>query len=79
MNRSFGLGVATAVLVMLGINAYGQAPAASPAPNPTGPAEQGGELQQITVTGYIIPRVGDGPQPVVSLDRNYIEKTVARR
>src|SRR5258708_20211410 len=35
----------------------------------------GGELEQITVTGYLIPRVGEGPQPVTTLDRNYIEKT----
>ncbi len=28
-------------------------------------------LQQITATGYIIPHVGDGPQPVVSYDRDY--------
>jgi iron complex outermembrane recepter protein len=29
----------------------------------------------MTVTGYLIPRVGDGPQPVTSYDRDYIEKT----
>jgi hypothetical protein len=75
MNRSFGLGVATAVLVMLGINAYGQAPAASPAPNPTGPAEQGGELQQITVTGYIIPRVSQSSVSIETTSR----RPVARR
>jgi iron complex outermembrane receptor protein len=72
---SFGFSLATvqAVLVMLGINAYAQAP--GPTSNPTGVNQLGSELPQITVTGYIIPRVGDGPQPVVTLDRNYIEKT----
>jgi iron complex outermembrane recepter protein len=31
------------------------------------------ELQQMTVTGYIIPRVGDGPQPVYTVDKTYTE------
>jgi len=34
----------------------------------------GGELQKITVTGYIIPRIGDGPQPVTTLDQDLISK-----
>ncbi|HWY91699.1 MAG TPA: Plug domain-containing protein, partial [Chthoniobacterales bacterium] len=34
----------------------------------------GGELQKITVTGYIIPRIGDGPQPVTTLDQDFISK-----
>jgi hypothetical protein len=75
--KSWGAALVAAqvVLVVFGTNGYGQTPVTSPGPNPTGANEQGGELQQITVTGYIIPRVGDGPQPVISLDRNYIEKT----
>jgi iron complex outermembrane receptor protein len=36
--------------------------------------ETGGQLQQMTVTGYVVPRVGEGPQPVVSYDRDFIEK-----
>src|SRR6267143_779441 len=52
-----------------------QAPATAPSPNPTGVNEQGNQLQQMTVTGYIVPHVGDGPQPVVSYDRDYIEKS----
>jgi hypothetical protein len=47
---------------------------AAPEPSPTR-ATEGGELQQITVTGYLIPRVGEGPQPVANYDRNYIDKT----
>ena len=31
---------------------------------------QSGELEHVTVTGYIVPRVGDGPAPVTSLDNN---------
>ena len=69
--KHFGLAVVAelALAVMLGASARAQAPAANP------PATaQGGQLEQITVTGYIIPRVGDGPQPVVTLDRDFIEK-----
>ena len=65
----FAVAVELTIAVVLGMRVYAQAPA----PPPTAP-EQGGQLPQITVTGYIIPRVGDGPQPVVTLDRDYIEK-----
>src|SRR5690349_18768887 len=34
----------------------------------------GGQLQKVTVTGYIIPRIGDGPQPVTTLDQDFISK-----
>src|SRR5262245_16905805 len=34
----------------------------------------GGQLQKVTVTGYIIPRVGAGPQPVVTLDQDVFSK-----
>src|SRR3984885_12962716 len=55
------------------------------APAPTGPSETntpatgqtpttGGELEQVTVTGYIIPRVGEGPQPVETLNQDFIQK-----
>ena len=33
-----------------------------------------GELEKITVTGYIVPRVDDGPAPVTTLDQDYIAK-----
>jgi iron complex outermembrane recepter protein len=33
-----------------------------------------GELPSITVTGYLIPKVGEGPQPVLTLDRDFISK-----
>src|SRR6266403_2343629 len=71
--KHFGLAFLAelATIATLGVSAYAQAPATAPAPGGT---EQGGQLQQITVTGYIIPRVGDGPQPVVSYDRDFIEK-----
>ena len=54
------------------------APASGPGPVTTGPATPqtmgGGELEKVTVTGYIVPHVGDGPQPVTSYDQNYMSK-----
>src|ERR1700738_5403281 len=72
---SFGLAFLAelAITATLGVSAYAQAPATAPAPAPAG-TEQGGQLQQITVTGYIIPRVGEGPQPVMTLDQDFITK-----
>src|ERR1700761_7273620 len=34
----------------------------------------GGELQQVTVTGYLVPHVGEGPQPVTTYDQTFISK-----
>src|SRR5437879_9750007 len=69
--KNFGLAFLAelAITATLGVSAYAQAPAPAPAPAGT---EQGGQLQQITVTGYLIPRVGEGPQPVVSYDQDYV-------
>jgi outer membrane receptor protein involved in Fe transport len=47
-----------------------QPAAAAPAVAPAG----GGELQPIVVTGYIIPRLGEGTQPVFNIDRDYWER-----
>lgn len=57
------------ILLTLGVGVYAQTPAANPAGT-----EQGGQLEQITVTGYVVPHVGDGAQPVVSLDRDFVER-----
>ncbi len=54
------------------------APGAAAADQPAQTASAGGtspgQLQQITVTGYIVPRVGVGTQPVTTLDRDFIAK-----
>jgi iron complex outermembrane receptor protein len=73
--KYFGLALAAelALAVALGASAYAQAPAAVTNP-PSIPGLGGGELQQITVTGYIAPRIGDGTQPVVTLDRDFMQK-----
>src|SRR5258707_6150846 len=74
--KCFGLAFAfdLVIAVTLGLRAYAQAPAPTPSANPTSVNEQGGQLPQITVTGYVIPRVGEGPQPVTTLDQDFIAK-----
>jgi len=49
----------------------------APAVNPSqGPEPTGSEqLPSVVVTGYLIPRVGVGPQPVTTYDQSYIQKT----
>ena len=42
--------------------------------NPQSGSQESGQLQQVTVTGYLVPRIGDGPQPVVSLDQNFFKE-----
>src|SRR6266436_8224508 len=74
--KYFGLALAVelAIAVTLEVSAYAQAPALTPNANPTSVNEQGGPLPQIIVTGYVIPRVGEGPQPVTTLDQDFISK-----
>src|SRR6201987_788906 len=74
--KYFGMALAVelAIAVTLGVSAYAQAPAPVPNANPTSVNEQGEQLPQITVTGYVIPRVGEGPEPVTTLDQDFITK-----
>jgi len=68
------------LLCTLGISARAQTASQNPAPAISQTAAQGteqtsgGELQQVTVTGYLIPRVGEGPQPVATLNQDFIQK-----
>jgi iron complex outermembrane receptor protein len=75
--RSFIWGLAMgASLYLISNTAVAQTPPVTQ-PVTTGAATgqpQGGELERITVTGYLIPRVGEGPQPVLTLDRDYVSK-----
>ena len=72
MRRSFASAMlaALALAVTLGVSADAQAPAAPP----TLPDQGGGELQQMTVTGYVAPRVGDGTQPVHTINQDFIQR-----
>lgn len=86
MRRRLGTVVAVTaahLLALFAIDLTARAQTASPPPavayaNPPGSPgspDNGTELEKLTVTGYLIPRVGDGPQPVTTYDRDYIQKT----
>src|ERR1700747_3253083 len=78
MARTKYLGLAVAAELMiaatLGASMYAQVPGPSPSLNIPGATEQAAPLQPIVVTGYVIPRVGEGPQPVMTLDQDFISK-----
>jgi iron complex outermembrane receptor protein len=79
-------GMTAAVIIMLSMSAQSQTAAPSPSPvagqtndqnsevNPSNSQTSGGQLEQVTVTGYLIPRVGEGPQPVTTLNQDFIQK-----
>jgi len=75
INRYSRAVVVAAVVQIVGLGLRAQAQTAPPSPAPAESPSGGGELQQVTVTGYLLPHVGDGPQPVTSYDRTYIDKT----
>ncbi|HYZ72609.1 MAG TPA: TonB-dependent receptor [Chthoniobacterales bacterium] len=68
--------VATAVqsLLLFGLQLSAQAQTESPAPA-SDQASSGGDIQQVTVTGYLIPHIGEGPQSVTSYDQAQMQKT----
>ena len=83
INRSSRTAAVAAQLLLLctlGVTARAQTAEQTPAPAISQTAAQGteqtsgGELQQVTVTGYLIPRVGEGPQPVATLNQDFIQK-----
>src|ERR1700678_3844755 len=56
----------------------GSAPSQTPVTAITPATDQtaaGEALEKMTVTGYILPHVGDGPQPVTSYNQDYISKS----
>jgi iron complex outermembrane receptor protein len=70
--------MASAALMLAPTGARSQQTQAPAAPVTTAPTTDatagGGELEKVTVTGYIIPRIGDGPQPVETLTKDFIER-----
>src|SRR5258708_8650056 len=57
-------------------------PSATPTPqSPTSGTglENQDPLQTVTLTGYVVPRVGDGTQPVATIDRTFIENPGAQK
>jgi iron complex outermembrane receptor protein len=81
VSAALALGLAAIVLVPIGARSQ-QNPAAPVTTAPVSPeistpANQvtaGGELEKVTVTGYLVPRVGGGPQPVFTMDQDFIGK-----
>jgi iron complex outermembrane recepter protein len=68
---------ALAAAALLAIAGTSQAQQSSPSPTPAADqvaAQQSDQLQQVTVTGYLVPRIGDGPQPVVTLDQQFFKE-----
>jgi iron complex outermembrane recepter protein len=60
------------LLFLCGSVAWAQT--AAPATGTGESQNTGGELQQVTVTGYLVPHVGEGPQPVTTFDQTFISK-----
>jgi iron complex outermembrane receptor protein len=78
-NRSLAVLAIAAVSMVLfpkrGRSEQQQEPSAAVTTAPATDATSGeGELEKVTVTGYIIPRIGDGPQPVETLTKDFIQK-----
>ena len=76
-NRSIpALAIASVAWVFLTVRVRSEETPATPVT--AVPADQntasGTPLEKITVTGYIMPRIGDGPQPVETLTRDFIQK-----
>jgi iron complex outermembrane recepter protein len=64
---------------LISLDANAQQAASSPSStNDVGATHKGDtpseELEHVTVTGYVVPRIGDGPAPVTSLDNNYAQR-----
>ncbi|MBV8482556.1 MAG: TonB-dependent receptor [Verrucomicrobia bacterium] len=71
--RRAAIAVAAALLAIAGTSpAQQSSPSSTPAADQTA-SQQSDQLQQVTVTGYLVPRIGDGPQPVVTLDQQFIK------
>jgi hypothetical protein len=72
---SCSLVVVILLLVLFVAHAQDTGPAPAPNDQPAALAPSGGgELPHITVTGYIIPRLGEGTQPVFNIDSDWWQK-----
>jgi iron complex outermembrane recepter protein len=73
--RTVAAATALQFALLFGVRITAEAQTAAPPPAASETPSGGGELQTVTVTGYLIPRVGEGPNPVTTYDQNYIQKT----
>src|SRR5260370_8348125 len=72
--RTVAFATAIQFVILFGLRVSAHAQTASPNPSPGDTSSGTGELQQVTVTGYLLPHVGDGPQPVTTYDQTFISK-----
>ena len=77
--KLLALGALTVSIIGAQSLLMGQQPAPSASPVEVAAAANEGtpastRLEQVVVTGYVVPRVGIGPAPVVTLDQDYIRK-----
>jgi iron complex outermembrane receptor protein len=75
------LAVLGSLFLLISLEANAQQTTSSSTPSPTNgvsAALRGDtrpeELEHVIVTGYVVPRVGDGPVPVTSLDNSYAQR-----
>jgi iron complex outermembrane recepter protein len=75
--RTVAFATVVQFIILFGLRVTAHAQTASPADTGSGESQNtgGSELQQVTVTGYLLPHVGDGPQPVTTYDQTYFQKT----
>ncbi len=72
--RTVAFATVVQFVILFGLRVTAHAQTASPNPSPGETSSGSGELQQVTVTGYLLPHVGDGPQPVTTYDQTFISK-----
>jgi outer membrane cobalamin receptor len=79
-SKAVGFAILVQFFLLFGFKTVAQAQTAEPNPAPgedptVGATTGGNELQQVVVTGSLIPRIGQGPQPVTTYDQHYIQDT----
>src|SRR5260370_29430379 len=72
--RTVAFATAIQFVILFGLRVSAHAQTASPNPSPGDTSSGSGELQQVTVTGYLLPNVGDGREPVTTYDQTFISK-----
>jgi hypothetical protein len=69
-----GLAIAAGLALVLALGVNANAQVAAPGPNPGSATGSSSPLEQIVVTGYVIPHAREGAQPVTTLDRTFIDR-----
>jgi hypothetical protein len=70
-----GLALIVAVVIANPAILKGQQTAPAQDPAATAASQGGGALERITVTGYIVPKIGEGAQPVTTLGSHVYRAT----